>query len=298
MAMRRRRRFRRVPRLKGQTLNRMIPNIITVCALAAGLTAVRFAIGGEWKFAVIAILTAGVLDALDGRMARLLKSTSEFGAQLDSLSDVIAFGVAPAFVVYLWVLQGSGDYGWVAALFFTVCCALRLARFNIATGSLPPYAYNYFTGIPAPAGGCMATLPIVLSFQFGVGVVDQPLLVGGWLVLVAGFMVSRLPSFSFKKLKVPHGYVLPVLAGVGLVVAALVTRPWFTLSGIAFLYIASIPFAIWSYKKLSLEAAHIHADETVLAEGKPGEGKGAATNAVKDDGGGPVAQDKAGGNKG
>ncbi|MGY9107883.1 MAG: hypothetical protein ACKVG0_15410, partial [Alphaproteobacteria bacterium] len=135
-------------------------------------------------------------------------------------------------------------------------------------------------------------------FQFGVGVVDQPLLVGGWLVLVAGFMVSRLPSFSFKKLKVPHGYVLPVLAGVGLVVAALVTRPWFTLSGIAFLYIASIPFAIWSYKKLSLEAAHIHADETVLAEGKPGEGKGAATNAVKDDGGGPVAQDKAGGNKG
>lgn len=260
MVLRRKRRFRRVPRLKGQTINRMIPNIITVCALAAGLTAVRYAIAGEWKFAVIAILTAGVLDALDGRMARLLKSASEFGAQLDSLSDVIAFGVAPAFVVYLWVLQGSGDYGWVAALFFTVCCALRLARFNITSDS-PPYAYNYFTGMPAPAAACMAILPMVLSFQFGDVVTAYPILVGVWLVLVAGFMVSRLPTYSFKRLKVPHGYVLPVLAGAGLVVAALATNPWLTLSIIAGVYLATIPFAIWTYRRLAAEAAHLHAKD-------------------------------------
>ncbi|MDB3952284.1 CDP-diacylglycerol--serine O-phosphatidyltransferase [Alphaproteobacteria bacterium] len=268
MAMRKKRRFRRVRRLKGQTVGRMIPNIITVCALAAGLTAVRYAIAGEWKFSVIAILTAGILDALDGRMARLLKSESEFGAQLDSLSDVIAFGVAPAFVVYLWVLQGSSDYGWVAALFFTVCCALRLARFNIMSGS-PPYAYNYFTGMPAPAGACMAILPMVLSFQFGDSVTTYPFLIGVWLVLVAGFMVSRLQTYSFKRLKVPHGYVLAVLAGAGLVVAALATNPWLTLSIIAGVYLATIPFAIWTYKRLETEAAHIHSEDGE-AEGSDG----------------------------
>ena len=260
MAFRKKRRFRRIPRLKGQTVNRMIPNIITVCALAAGLTAVRYAISGEWKFAVIAILTAGILDALDGRMARLLKSESEFGAQLDSLSDVIAFGVAPAFVVYLWLLQGSGDYGWVAALFFAVCCALRLARFNTMSES-PAYAYNYFTGMPAPAGACMAILPMVLSFQFGEFFTTYPILVGVWLLLMAGFMVSRIPTYSFKRLKVPYGYVLPVLAGVGLVVTALATNPWLTLSIIAGVYLATIPFAILTYRRLEAEAARIHGED-------------------------------------
>ncbi|MBL25451.1 MAG: CDP-diacylglycerol--serine O-phosphatidyltransferase [Rhodospirillaceae bacterium] len=261
----RRRRFRRVPRLKGQTVNRMIPNFITICALAAGLTAVRYAIVGEWKYAVIAILTAGVLDALDGRMARLLKSASEFGAQLDSLSDVIAFGVAPAFVVYLWALQGSGDYGWVATLFFTVCCALRLARFNIT--ELPPYAYNYFTGMPAPAGACMCIFPMVLSFQFGSGVVDQPWVVGIWMVLVAGCMVSRLPTFAFKGLKVPHGFVLPVLAGAGLVVAALATKPWLTLSIVAVAYLATIPFAFTTFRRLEAEATRLQEEEADSEDG-------------------------------
>ena len=260
MAVRKKRRFRRIPRLKGQTVNRMIPNIITVCALAAGLTAVRYAIAGDWKFAVIAILTAGILDALDGRMARLLKSESEFGAQLDSLSDVIAFGVAPAFVVYLWLLQGSGDYGWVAALFFAVCCALRLARFNTMSES-PAYAYNYFTGMPAPAGACMEILPMVLSFQFGEIFTTYPVLVGVWLLLMAGFMVSRIPTYSFKRLKVPYGYVLPVLAGVGLVVTALATNPWLTLSIIAGVYLATIPFAILTYRRLEAEAARIHGED-------------------------------------
>lgn len=255
----RRRRFRRVPRLKGQTVNRMIPNFITICALAAGLTAVRYAILGEWKYAVIAILTAAVLDALDGRMARLLNSASEFGAQLDSLSDVIAFGVAPAFVVYLWALQSTGDYGWVAGLFFAVCCALRLARFNIT--ELPPYAYNYFTGMPAPAGACMCILPMVLSFQFSGGVVDQPWLVGLWMVVVAGVMVSRLPTYAFKGLKVPHGFVLPVLACVGLVAAALATKPWLTLSIVAGVYLSTIPFAYVTYRRLEAEASRMQDSE-------------------------------------
>ena len=165
--MLKRRRFRRVPRLKGQTVSKMIPNIITVGALSAGFTAIRFAFDGKWEFAVVAILVAAILDALDGRMARLLKSASDFGAELDSLSDVIAFGVAPAVVIYVWALSSVDGPGWIAALFFVVCAALRLARFNTTLGKLPPYAYNYFTGVPAPAGAGLAILPLVVSFEAG-----------------------------------------------------------------------------------------------------------------------------------
>ena len=251
----RRRHFRRIPRFKGQTINRMVPNFITICSLAAGLTAVRFAIMSEWMHAVTAILIAAVLDALDGRMARLLKAASKFGAELDSLSDVIAFGVAPAFVVYLWALQDIGDYGWVAGLFFTVCCALRLARFNIT--ELPPYAYNYFIGMPAPAGACMCILPMVLTFQFGDNFVGEQWIVGVWIVTVGIGMVSHLPTYSFKSFKVPHGFVLPVLACGGLVVAALVINPWLTLSVVASIYITTIPFAFFTRRRLEAEAAHI-----------------------------------------
>lgn len=255
----RRRRFRRIPRLKGQTINRMVPNFITICALAAGLTAVRFAIMAEWMYAVTAILIAAVLDALDGRMARLLKAASKFGAELDSLSDVIAFGVAPAFVVYLWALQDGGDYGWVAGLFFTVCCALRLARFNIT--ELPPYAFNYFTGMPAPAGACMCILPMVLEFQFGADIFIEQWIVSVWMVAVATCMVSRVPTYSFKRFKVPHGFVLPVLACAGLIVAALVINPWLTLSAIGGLYILTIPLASLTHRRLKAEAAHIQDSE-------------------------------------
>lgn len=251
----RRRHFRRLPRLKGQTINRMVPNFITVCALAAGLTAVRFAIMSEWMHAVTAILVAAVLDALDGRMARLLKAASKFGAELDSLSDVIAFGVAPAFVVYLWALQDIGDYGWVAGLFFTVCCALRLARFNIT--DLPPHAYNYFIGMPAPAGACMCILPMVLTFQFGDSFVGEQWIVGVWIVTVGICMVSHLPTYSFKSFKVPHGFVLPVLACGGLVVAALIINPWLTLSIVAGIYITTIPFAVFTRRRLEAEAERI-----------------------------------------
>ncbi len=155
---RRRRRLRgtrRLPRLKGLTVGKLIPNLITVSAVCAGLTGIRFAVDGRWEHAVIAIIVAAILDALDGRMARILNASSEFGAQLDSLSDIVSFGVAPALVLYFWSLQTAGGIGWAVTLFFIVCCGLRLARFNSMLGKLPPYAYNYFTGVPAPAGALM-----------------------------------------------------------------------------------------------------------------------------------------------
>lgn len=259
--MRKRRRFRRVPRLKGQTVSKLIPHIITVGALSAGLTAIRFAVEGKWEFAVTAILVAAVLDALDGRMARLLKTASDFGAQLDSLSDVIAFGVAPAVVVYLWALSDVSNPGWIAALFFTVCCALRLARFNTSLGKLPPYAYNYFTGVPAPAGAALGILPIVLSFELGDAFAHHPLFVGIWLVLTGALMVSQLPTFSFKKLKVPQDYVVFILVAAGLLVAGLTSAPWRTLIVLAVLYIATLPFAFLSYHRLRREAERLHEAE-------------------------------------
>jgi CDP-diacylglycerol--serine O-phosphatidyltransferase len=267
------RRFRRVPRLKGQSLNRLAPNVITVGALASGLTGIRFAFEGKWQLAVTAILVAAVLDALDGRMARLLKSASDFGAELDSLSDVIAFGVAPAAVVYLWALNTGSGPGWIAALFFTVCCALRLARFNTSLGKLPPYAYNYFTGVPAPAGAGLAILPMIVSFETGTAFVSHPLLVGCWLVFVGALMVSHLPTYSFKKVKVPQEYVLFILVAAGLLVAGLAGAPWRTLTVVAVLYLCSVPFAFRSYHRLRREAERMHDLETVeAAAAAPAEG--------------------------
>lgn len=263
--MLKRRRFRRVPRLKGQSLNRLAPNVITVGALAAGLTAIRFAFEGKWQLAVTAILVAAVLDALDGRMARLLKSASDFGAELDSLSDVIAFGVAPAVVIYLWALNTGTGPGWIAALFFTVCCALRLARFNTSLGKLPPYAYNYFTGVPAPAGAGLAILPMVVSFEIGGDIARHPMVAGIWLVAVGALMVSHLPTYSFKKSKIPQEYVLFILVAAGLLVAGLAGAPWRTLIVVGVVYLFTLPFAYLSYNRLRREAERMHdgEDETV-----------------------------------
>jgi len=253
-----RRRFRRVPRLKGHTMQKLVPNLITVGALSVGLTAIRFAFEGEWKLAVGAMLLAAVLDALDGRMARLLKSASDFGAELDSLSDVIAFGVTPGILLYLWTLSGGEGYGWIAVLYFTVCCALRLARFNTSLGKLPPYAYNYFTGVPAPAGAGLAILPVVMSFEFGDAIVRNPAVAGSWLVIVGSLMVSRLPTYSFKQVKIPQQYVVILLVMAGLFVAGLAIAPWRSLTALAVVYVLLIPFAGISFLRLKREAERIH----------------------------------------
>src|SRR5271169_2164964 len=158
----------RVRRLSGLSVNRMVPNVLTLLALCAGMTAMRFAMGGNFQMAVFAIIAAGIFDGLDGRMARLLKATSSFGAELDSLSDFISFGVAPAAVLFLWTMSSLHGVGWAIVLFYAVCCALRLARFNIESGSVRPvYAAPFFTGVPAPAGAGLVMVPMFLSFEWG-----------------------------------------------------------------------------------------------------------------------------------
>lgn len=239
-------------RLPSLTVNRLIPNGLTLLALCAGLTAIRLSLNERWELAVAAVGVAMVLDGLDGRIARLMGTTSEFGAQLDSLSDSIAFGVTPALMVYLWALSDAGGLGWVPALVFAMACALRLARFNTALGQPDPLAWRskFFTGVPAPAGAGLALLPMVLNFQLDSVILSSAALNGIVLVAVAALMVSRIPTYSSKQIKLPPAYIGLALIGVGAFLAFLVSTPWVTLGVAGIAYVVSIPLAIRTYRRL------------------------------------------------
>jgi CDP-diacylglycerol---serine O-phosphatidyltransferase len=257
--MRRPRRIRVRP-ITSLSLNRLIPNILTLLALCAGMTAIRLALTGKYQSAAAAIIIAGVLDGIDGRIARLLKVTSPFGAQLDSLSDFVSFGVAPAVLLYLWTMSQLASLGWALVLLFGVCCALRLARFNTQLGAeLPPYAYNFFTGVPAPAGAGLVMIPMFVTFEFELTFFRSPYLNGLVLAGVAALMVSRIPTFSFKRFRVPAEWVLPMLLVIGGLAAFLTTEPWGTLLVIGVLYLGSIPVSIRSYRKLREAAEELRA---------------------------------------
>lgn len=246
----------RPAQLKGLSFNKMIPNILTLLALCAGVTSIRYGVRGEWERAVVAILVAAVLDGLDGRVARLLRGTSRFGAELDSLSDFVSFGVAPAIVLYLWAMQDTGGLGWAVVLLFPVCSAMRLARFNtmLDEPNNPPWAYNFFTGVPTPAGAGVAMVPMALSFGLGEDLFRHPAVVAAFLVGLSLLEVSRVPTYSFKRLRVPHVYVLPLMLVVAAVAAFLVTEPWMTLSALGLVYLMSIPLSIRSFRTRKNEA--------------------------------------------
>jgi CDP-diacylglycerol--serine O-phosphatidyltransferase len=249
---------RQPPRIAGLSFNKMIPNILTLLALCAGLTAIRYGLQQKWEPAVTSIFIAGILDGLDGRIARLLHGTSKFGAELDSLAEFVSFGVAPSILLYLWTMESAGGFGWALVLLFPVCCALRLARFNTMIGqpNLPSWAYNFFTGVPAPAAAALALFPMIASFQFGRGFFDSPPVVAMFLVGVSFLMVSTIPTFSFKRFRVPMGYVLPLLVVVGLLAAFLVTEPWATIAVILVVYLAGIPVSIHRFTRLKKAAVH------------------------------------------
>ncbi len=240
-------------RLSGLHINRMIPNVLTLLALAAGLSALRFALNAQWEHAVLAVLVAGVLDGLDGRIARILKGASKFGAELDSLSDFLSFGVAPAFVLYLWALSGAGRWGWSLVLVLCICCALRLARFNTADEADDAQILdrNYFVGVPSPAGAGIVLLPLVLWLQTDSEVFRHPVFVAFFMLGGAGLMVSRLRTYSFKKMRIPEGWVLVTMLSVGLYLALLVSAPWTTMTITLIAYVATIPFSAKTYIRMS-----------------------------------------------
>ena len=227
----------------------MIPNAITALALCMGLTGVSLAIGAQWERALGAIILAGVLDGLDGRIARLLRAQSKFGAELDSLSDNIAFGTAPALILFLWSLQTAPRFGWIAALSLAVCCALRLARFNarLDAAEQPHKSAGFNTGVPAPAGAGLAFLPIYLWLITGDERFRDWPGVMAWTIIIAALMISSLPTYSWSSIRIRREWRLFALAGVALFGAALLTSPWITLLALSGLYLLMIPAALASY---------------------------------------------------
>lgn len=231
--------------LRRLPMNRLAPNMVTTLALCSGLTSIRFSLQERWEAAVIAILLAALLDGIDGRLARLLKGSTKFGAELDSLSDFLCFGVAPVILLYRWSLSDLGNIGWLAVLVYATCCALRLARFNSALEDTnqPAWAANFFTGVPSPAAAGLVILFPVLSFQFG-DVVRWAPINFVWAIAIGLLMVSRVPAFSFKKIKIRRELTLLLLVGFGIFVALLMTEPWLTLIALAAGYLALLPFSI------------------------------------------------------
>lgn len=262
-------------RLRGLHINRIIPNVLTLLALAAGLSALRFGLRGSWDHAVMAILVAGVLDGLDGRIARILKGASKFGAELDSLSDFMCFGVAPAFVLYLWALADAGRFGWALVLVVCICCALRLARFNTAdeADEAALIDRNFFVGVPSPAGAGIVLLPLVLWLQTDADVFRHPITVGVFMLAGGGLMVSRLRTYSFKKIRIPEGWVLFTMLSVGLYLAFLVSAPWTTMTATLIAYAATFPFSVRAYARLNESRTGAVAAEPPAADpsAKPGE---------------------------
>ena len=266
------RRPRTRPRTSGPSFNRLIPNILTMLGLCAGLTAIRSATEGRWEHAAVLIVVAGAIDGIDGRLARLLKGTSRFGAEFDSLSDFLCFGVAPALVLYLWTMHDARGLGFAPCLLFAVCSALRLARFNAALSDAPAmplagpppkpaYAQSFFTGVPAPAGAGLALFPLFASLAFRewdwpvlARAIQHPLVAGVLLVAVGALMVSTLPTWSFKNFKVRADYVLPLMLGIGAYVAVLLTEPWAALAAAGLIYGGMLPFSARSYAQLKREA--------------------------------------------
>jgi CDP-diacylglycerol--serine O-phosphatidyltransferase len=249
------------PRFRGLSFNRIVPNLLTMLGLCAGLTAMRFALDARYGAAAVAIVVAACIDGLDGRLARLLKATSRFGAEFDSLADFLCFGVAPAFMLYLWSLRAAHGFGFMPCLLFAVCMALRLARFNAsldsASATHPAYTYNFFTGVPAPAGAGLALFPLFvglearsLSLPSLERLSTSPLLCAVVLVGVAFLSVSTLPIWSFKNFKVPAEYVLPLLVGAALYAALLVADPWAALAAGGLIYLAMLPFSVRSFRRL------------------------------------------------
>ena len=247
----RRRRFRPIP------VRMLLPNVITLLAICAGLTAIRLSTEGRMELAVAAIVFAAVLDGIDGRVARMIKGQSKFGAELDSLADFVNFGVAPGLILYFWQLHELNNGGWIAAMVFAISGGLRLARFNATMDdpNKPAFATNFFTGVPAPAGAITVLLPIYLAF---LGLPKPPAtLTALYTLLVAFLMVSRLPVFSGKtiRMRVPPEMVLPVFVSVVFFVALLIGYPWHMLSIGSALYLLSLPLGWKSYRDHERNAA-------------------------------------------
>ena len=234
-----------------QPISRLFPNMVTIAGLCCGLSAIRFAMIPRWDMAVAFIIAAALIDGMDGRLARMLGATSLFGAQLDSLSDFVCFGVSPALVLYMWQLHEIKGYGWATVLFFSVCTALRLARFNtgLFDDNKQPWEQQFFTGVPSPAGGILCLLPLVISLQDS-DITIPPMLVAAHVLLIGTLMASRIPTFAGKHIRIKHEYIPQFMIAGAVLVALFFIEPWLFLCIVSLVYLLSIIVSAWQWRKL------------------------------------------------
>jgi CDP-diacylglycerol--serine O-phosphatidyltransferase len=256
--------------LREQPISRLFPNMITIAGMCCGLSSIRFALAERWELAVTMIIVAALIDGMDGRVARMLGATSVFGAQLDSLSDFLCFGVAPVLVLYMWQLHDVRAFGWAVVLFFAVCTALRLARFN--TGLFEekePWEKQFFTGVPSPAGGIMCLLPLIFGLQTEMEYTLPPLITACHVLLVGTLMASRIPTYAGKHIRIKHEQVPKFMIGCSFLLVFFIIEPWLFLTIISIVYLISIAFSTrrWQVLKarskagLAVDAAQGDEDE-------------------------------------
>lgn len=238
--------------LREQPISRLLPNMITLAGMCCGLSAIRFATLGRWEMAITFILVAALIDGMDGRVARMLGATSLFGAQLDSLSDFLCFGVAPALIMYMWQLHDIRGIGWAVVLFFVVCAALRLARFNTALFDDEKEAWEkqFFTGVPSPAGGILCLMPLIFSMQISQGTSLPAIAVAIHVVIIGMLMASRIPTFSGKTINIRHEYIPQFMIACSILLVLFIIEPWLFLTGVSVVYILSIGFSVLRWRKL------------------------------------------------
>ena len=234
----------------------ILPSVLTLIGVCLGISSIKFAMDGNFTFAVLFLIVAAILDGLDGRVARLIKGTSDFGKELDSLTDFVSFGIAPAFIVYFWELNKYGKIGWLIVLFFSVCCVLRLARFNLTKfEDKDEWKNNFFQGIPSPAGGCLILFPLIFDLSNFSTLIDLKIITPYFMVLVSILLISKIPTLSFKKISIKRNMTIFLLLGVGLFFVSIIQYTFETLSVCSIIYLLLIPVGIYNYK-LKLKTAN------------------------------------------
>ena len=229
----------------------ILPNMLTLIGVCIGLTSIRFALDGRYEFAVIAVIFAAVIDGLDGRIARLIKGTSKVGKELDSLTDMISFGVAPAFIMYFWKLNTLGRFGWLVCLIYVICVALRLARFNVNSNQNPSWKDNFFEGVPSPAGGILVLTPLIISMtNFDYFKLNYEIIVPIFFITTSLLLISKFPSYSFKKIVIQRKTTIFLLFGIVLFFGLLLIYPFNVISISALIYLFMLPISFFHYQKL------------------------------------------------
>jgi CDP-diacylglycerol--serine O-phosphatidyltransferase len=253
--------FKIVPEKKSARV--ILPNMLTLIGVCIGLTSIRFALDGRYEFAIIAIIIAAVIDGLDGRIARLIKGTSKVGKELDSLTDMISFGVAPAFIMYFWKLNELGRLGWLICLIYVICVALRLARFNVNTGQEPSWRDNFFEGVPSPAGGILVLTPLIFSMtSFEIIQINYNIIVPIFFIITSLLLISKFPSYSFKKIVIQRRATIFLLFGIVLFFGLLLIYPFNVISISAIIYLGILPISFFHYQKLKKQNEdHNYKDE-------------------------------------